>query len=209
MSPGINQILAEHVQGWGNTLYSEICKLISSIWNKNELPEQWKESVIVFIRRTVIQTCAFWGISWLPPTHRVVCNILLSRLIPYVDVEVIGNHQCRCWHNYFSYILCWFCMLEKEQEYKVSQGYAMIQVVSCQPLTAEAWVSPCWICGRQTGSGTGFSPRSSVFSCQHHSTMAVHAHISPRGWTILLLVATVHRRHLTPLMWTTWARCPM
>jgi hypothetical protein len=26
---------------------SEILKLINSIWNKEELPEQWKESVIV------------------------------------------------------------------------------------------------------------------------------------------------------------------
>jgi hypothetical protein len=46
-SPGIDQILAELIQAGGETLHSEIQKLINSIWNKEELPEQWKDPVIV------------------------------------------------------------------------------------------------------------------------------------------------------------------
>jgi hypothetical protein len=43
----------------------------------------------------------------------------------------------------------------------ISEGYTMAQAVSCQPLTAEAQVcagvSPCGICGGQSGTRTGFS----------------------------------------------------
>jgi hypothetical protein len=46
-SPGSGQILAELIQAGGETLVSVIHKLITSIWNKEELPDQWKESIIV------------------------------------------------------------------------------------------------------------------------------------------------------------------
>jgi hypothetical protein len=46
--PGIDQIPAELIKPGGETLYSEIHRLIySSIWNNEELPQQWKESIIV------------------------------------------------------------------------------------------------------------------------------------------------------------------
>jgi hypothetical protein len=53
----------------------------------------------------------------------------------------------------------------------------MAQVVSRRPLTAEARVrarvNTCGICDGQSGTGTGFSPSSSVFPCQYHSTLAM------------------------------------
>jgi hypothetical protein len=48
-SPGIDQIPAELIQAEGNTLRSEIHKLINCILNKEELPEQWMESIILSI----------------------------------------------------------------------------------------------------------------------------------------------------------------
>jgi hypothetical protein len=39
-SPGTDQIPAELTQAGGNTLRSEIHKLINCVWNKEKLPEQ-------------------------------------------------------------------------------------------------------------------------------------------------------------------------
>jgi hypothetical protein len=46
-SPGTDNIPAELIKAGGETLYSEIHRLICCIWNKEELPQQWKESIIV------------------------------------------------------------------------------------------------------------------------------------------------------------------
>jgi hypothetical protein len=40
---GTDQIPAELIQAGDETLRSEIQKLINSIWNKEELPDLWKE----------------------------------------------------------------------------------------------------------------------------------------------------------------------
>jgi hypothetical protein len=45
--PGTDQISAELIKVGGEILRSEIHKLIRSILNKEELPQQWKESIIV------------------------------------------------------------------------------------------------------------------------------------------------------------------
>jgi hypothetical protein len=46
-SPDSDQILAELIQAGSEILWSEIHKFINFIWNNADLPEQWKESIIV------------------------------------------------------------------------------------------------------------------------------------------------------------------
>jgi hypothetical protein len=43
-SPGSDQIPAELIQAGGEILLSAIHKLINYVWNKEELPDQWKDS---------------------------------------------------------------------------------------------------------------------------------------------------------------------
>jgi hypothetical protein len=62
---------------------------------KRDLPEQWKESIIVAILKTAEKTdCSnYRGISLLSASCKIVFNILHSRLSPYMD-EIIEKHQC-------------------------------------------------------------------------------------------------------------------
>jgi hypothetical protein len=53
-SPGSCEILAEQIQR-GEILCSKIHKLINSILNKEELPDQWKESTTVPVPRRMIK----------------------------------------------------------------------------------------------------------------------------------------------------------
>jgi hypothetical protein len=43
------QLPAKLIQAGSNTLHSEIHKRIDYILNKEELPQQWKESIIILI----------------------------------------------------------------------------------------------------------------------------------------------------------------
>jgi hypothetical protein len=47
--PDIDQIPAKLFKVGGRKIRYEIHKLIISIWNKEELPEEWKESIIILI----------------------------------------------------------------------------------------------------------------------------------------------------------------
>jgi len=46
-STGIDQIPAELIKTGSRTICLEIHNLISSIWKKEKLPEEWKELIIV------------------------------------------------------------------------------------------------------------------------------------------------------------------
>ena len=46
ISPGTDQIPTELIKEGGRTIRSEFHKLITYVLNKEELPEEWKESII-------------------------------------------------------------------------------------------------------------------------------------------------------------------
>jgi hypothetical protein len=92
-SPHTDQIPAELIEAGGETLYSETHRLICSIWNKEELSQQRKESIIVPIYKKGDKTDCnnYRGISLLTTAHKILSNILVARLTPYVKVlEIIS-----------------------------------------------------------------------------------------------------------------------
>ena len=116
-SPGVYQIPAELIEVASCTIYSAVHKLINSVWNKEELPEQWNESIIVPIYKKADKTdCTnCHGISLLSTTNKILSNVLLSKLTPYA---VTGDHQCGFQRNKSTtaHIFCSHQMLEKKWE---------------------------------------------------------------------------------------------
>jgi hypothetical protein len=72
-SPGSDQIPAELIQTRGEILLSAIHKHINSVWNKKELPEPWKESIIVPIHKKGDKTDCnnYRGISKLSTSYKI------------------------------------------------------------------------------------------------------------------------------------------
>jgi hypothetical protein len=83
------------IKAGGEMLCSEIHKLICSIWNKEELPQQWKEPITVPIYKKgdKIDCNNYHEISLLSTAYKMLSNILLASLTPHVN-EIIGDHQC-------------------------------------------------------------------------------------------------------------------
>jgi hypothetical protein len=81
-SPGTDQIPAELIKAGGETLYSEIHRLICCILNKEELPKQWKESIIVPIYKKGDETDSnnYRRISPLSTAYKILSNILVVRI---------------------------------------------------------------------------------------------------------------------------------
>jgi hypothetical protein len=74
---------------------SVIYKFMTSIWNKKQLPNQWKEFIILPIHKTRDKTDCnnYREILLLSTSYKILSNILLSRLSPYID-EIIRDHRC-------------------------------------------------------------------------------------------------------------------
>jgi len=119
-SPGIDQTPAELIKVGGRTICLEIHKLITSIWKKKKLPEEWKESIIVPIHKKGDKTDCnnYGGVSLLPTTYTILSYILLSRLIQYAK-EIIGDHQSGFRRNRSTIDHIFFIcqILEKKLEY--------------------------------------------------------------------------------------------
>ena len=78
-----------------NSGFKGLTEYFHSYKYKEELPEEWKESIIVPTHKKGNKTDCnnYRGISLLPATYKILSKILLSRLIPYAE-EIIGDHQC-------------------------------------------------------------------------------------------------------------------
>ena len=93
-STGIDQILAEFIKAGGRTIRGEINKFIICVSNKEDLPEDWMESIVPICKKGDKTDCSnYRGTSLLPTTYKILSNILLSwfhtqrKLLGIVNVD--------------------------------------------------------------------------------------------------------------------------
>jgi hypothetical protein len=93
-SPSSDQIQSELIQVGGGTYGLKSIHLLI-VFENEELPDQWKETIIVPVYKKGGRTdySNYRGISLLSTSYRISSIILLSMLSPYID-EIIGDHQC-------------------------------------------------------------------------------------------------------------------
>jgi hypothetical protein len=75
--------------------------MVNSVWNKEELPQRWRQSVVVLIcGKKVDKTgCSNWSIT-IANYIQYFINILLSRLTACADI-IIGDCHCGfCFNRY-------------------------------------------------------------------------------------------------------------
>jgi len=85
-SPGIDQIPAELIKAQGRTIRCEIHKSIFLL-NKEEFPEEWKESIIlpIYMNGDKTDCSSYRDISILSTTYKILSSILLPRVAPYAE----------------------------------------------------------------------------------------------------------------------------
>jgi len=93
-SPGEDNIPAELIKAAGHTLWTRLHQIITSVWEKEELPEDWLVGLLVPIHKKGSKTdCKnYRGICLLNASYKILANILYSRLVIYAE-EIIGDYQ--------------------------------------------------------------------------------------------------------------------
>ena len=86
-APGEDGIFPEMFKVDVEELKSFLTKLFNSIWVKGEIPNEWKQGVIVKIpKKGDLSECGNWrGITLSPIALKIFCKILLNRMEPVLD----------------------------------------------------------------------------------------------------------------------------
>jgi hypothetical protein len=91
-APGEDAITAELIKGGGRSLWKNIRQLIVSIWEKEEMPEEWRTTIICYIfkKGNKLECKNYRGISLLNVVYKIFTNILAQHIKVYTE-EILGE----------------------------------------------------------------------------------------------------------------------
>jgi sorting nexin-29 len=120
--PGEDSITPDLIKYGGRKLWNRIHQLIETIWETEQMPQEWGTAIIcpIYKQGDKLECHNCHGISLLNVTYVIFTKILTRYIEPYVK-EVLGDYQCGFRKGRFTtdQIFCLRMILEKACEYKV------------------------------------------------------------------------------------------
>ena len=121
-APGEDQITAELIKYGGRKLWITIHQLIKTIWETEQMPQEWRTAIIspIYKRGDKLDCHNYRGISLLNVSYKIFTNLLAKYIEPYVE-EILGDYQggFRKGRSTTDQIFCLRMILEKAHEHKV------------------------------------------------------------------------------------------
>jgi hypothetical protein len=148
-APGEGSITSELIKYGGGKLWNRIHQLIKTIWETEQMPQEWGTAIIcpIYKQGDKLECRNYRGISLLNVTYTIFTNLLTRYIQPYVE-EILGDYQCGFWKggSTTDQIFCLRMILERVCEYKVDihqlyidykQAYDTINTAELVEITKE------------------------------------------------------------------------
>jgi hypothetical protein len=146
-APGKDGIPAELLKRGGESLMQTLHRLICKIWNEEEMPCDWRNSIIcpIYKKGDKLMCENYRGISLLSTTYKILTYIIQERLEPIAE-QVIREYQAgfRKGRSTMDHIFTMKQISEKFWEHNVD----LFQIYIDRPmtiLTEKSYMKPCSI----------------------------------------------------------------
>jgi Reverse transcriptase (RNA-dependent DNA polymerase) len=130
-APGTDNLPGELFRNGGNALCMEMHELIKRIWNDEELPEEWKTSILcpIYKKGDKLECGNYRGIALLNIAYKIFANILYQRLLPYTE-STIGEYQgsFRVGRSTSDQLFIIRQILEKCKEYNIETHHLFVDL---------------------------------------------------------------------------------
>ena len=96
-APGPDTIPVEVFKTGGETIRSQLTSLFQTMWNQEQLPQEFRDATIVHIykRKGNRQSCDnHRGISLLSIAGKILARVLLNRLLDHLEQGLLPESQC-------------------------------------------------------------------------------------------------------------------
>jgi hypothetical protein len=93
-APGIDNINPELIQATGPQMNSRIYRLVTNIWTKEKMPNEWNLALIcpIYKKGEKSECNNYRGISLLNIVYKIIAAVITKRLNQYAE-ELIGDYQ--------------------------------------------------------------------------------------------------------------------